>query len=289
MFNQKCFCQLMCFLAVLSSVGVSASGVVPYHQDDNCSFASINATLAADVDSQARVAFEYLLDELALDPTLTKQEQQDKVQEFHEFAVNLSPEVAPLLTSFLLDETHASVIGIFEEAGFDVLEVNERVSEYENAVLEVENMTVEIARRMLFFVEELKVHRQIVYEFGIALGCPEEQLLRHDLSKLSTEQFEAYVRYIRGGRQEVDKQAFLIAWEAHQYEEHHLERYEKEGCSPIGVPDDRLRNNMRETVADVLAATKQRGGTTVIDWLVRALALEKAQGACPEVFGKGKN
>lgn len=53
---------------------------------------------------------------------------------------------------------------------------------------------------MLFFVAELKIHRQYVYDFGIALGCPAKQLLRHDLCKLDIEQIEGYARYFRAGR-----------------------------------------------------------------------------------------
>jgi len=236
---------------------------------------ALYAAPTVDVDREAHVALEYLLDEVALDPMLTEEEQQEKVQEFQIFAAELSQEAAPLLIHLLLEETHSFVTNLLQRAAFDDLEIKTRLSDYENAVLRVQNMTVEIARQMLFFVAELNIHRQYVYEFGMALGCPETQLLRHDLSKLGTEQFEAYARFFRGGRQEIDKQAFLAAWRIHQYEEHHLEHYEKEGCSPVEVPDERLRNNMRETVADLLAAMKQRGGSTMIEWLVTALPRKK--------------
>ena len=129
-------------------------------------------------------------------------------------------------------------------------------------------MNVETARQMLFFVAELKIHRQYVYEFGVALGAPAKQLLRHDLCKLSAEQFEAYVRYFRGGRLESDKAAFLAAWRIHQHEEHHLESYRKKKGYIDNFSDERLQNNMLEATADMLAATKQRGGGFLTDWLV---------------------
>ena len=129
-------------------------------------------------------------------------------------------------------------------------------------------MNVEIAREMLFFVAELKIHRQYVYDFGVALGCPEKQLLRHDLCKLDVEQFEGYARYFRGGRQDEDKLGYLAAWGLHQHEEHHHQSYSKEGFSFDNFSEERLRNNMLETAADLLAANKQRGGGTLINYLV---------------------
>jgi len=220
---------------------------------------------------EADAALQYLLNEVAVDSTLSKEEQERKVKEFQTFAVGLSPEVAAPLIHSLLEETHSRVTTLLQNAKIDDSELNIRLSEYHNAVASVQNMTVEIARQMLFFVAELSIHRQYVYEFGVALECPVTQLLRHDLSKLKVEQFEGYARFLRGGKQEADKPAFLKAWKHHQYEEHHLEHYNKEGFSLVRVSDEYLRNNMRETVADLLAATKQRGGSTMIDWLINTL------------------
>ena len=59
-----------------------------------------------------------------------------------------------------------------------------------------------------------------------------------------------------------------MAWEDHQHEEHHHECYNKVGFDFDNFPEERLRNNMLEVVADLLAATKQRGGTTLTDWLL---------------------
>ena len=157
---------------------------------------------------------------------------------------------------------------MLQNAGLDSSEIDGFLAGYEEAILRVQNMNVEIAREMLFFVAELKIHRQYVYDFGVALGCPEKQLLRHDLCKLDVEQFEGYARYFRGGRQDEDKLGYLAAWELHQYEEHHHQSYSKEGFNFDNFPEERLRDNMLETVADLLAANKQRGGGTLIDYLV---------------------
>lgn len=220
------------------------------------------------VEEEAQAAFEYLLREVERDETLTHEEQHDKVQEFKRYAGGLSPQVATSLMNLLIEETRSRINEILHAAALDGIEINEFLLGYEEAIIRVENMSVEIAREMLFFVAELKIHRQYVYDFGIALGCPEEQLLRHDLCKLDTEQFEGYARYFRGGNQEEDKHGYLAAWELHQHEEHHHQSYSKEGFDFDNFPEERLQNNMLEAVADLLAATKQRGGGTLIDYLV---------------------
>jgi hypothetical protein len=220
--------------------------------------------------SEAQAAFHYFLDEVELDATLTYEEQHDKIQEFKIFADHLSPKVASWLTSLLIEETRSRIIDMLQNAGLDNSEVDEHLADYEEAILRVQNLNVEIAREMLFFVAELKIHRQYVYDFGSALGCPEKQLLRHDLCKLDVEQFEGYARYFRGGRRDEDKLAYLAAWEIHQHEEHHHESYSKEGFDFDNFPEERLRNNMLESVADLLASSKQRGGGTLIDWLVNS-------------------
>jgi hypothetical protein len=168
----------------------------------------------------------------------------------------------------ILGETRGCIQDMLQHAGLDSTEIAIHLAGYEKAVLGVQNMTVKIAREMSTFVAELKIHRQYVYDFGVALGCPEKQLLRHDLCKLSAEQFEGYARYFSGGRQEEDKQRYLAAWQQHQCEEHHYQSYSKEGFSFDNFSEERLRNNMLEIVADLLAATVQRGGGTVVDYLI---------------------
>lgn len=216
---------------------------------------------------QAHVAFQYFLDEVELDAVLTDQEQHDKIEEFKNFASNLSPETASYLTSLLIEESRSRIIEMVQNAGLDRSAVDRFLKGYEEAISKVQNMSVEIAREMLFFVAELKIHRRYVYEFGVALGCPEEQLLLHDLCKLDAEQFEGYARYFRGGRRDEDKPAYLAAWGLHQCEEHHHESYRKEGFSFDNLSEEHLKNNMLEMAADLLAAVKQRGGGTLINYL----------------------
>lgn len=225
-------------------------------------------TSFATVDDEAQAAFQYFLSEVEQDELLTHEEQHEKIQEFKLFAESLSPNAASCLISLLIKETRSRILEMLQGAGLNSIKVDAYLADYGEAVLRVRNMNVEIAREMLFFVAELKIHRQYVYDFGVALGCPEKQLLLHDLCKLDVDQFEGYARYFRGGRQEEDKSAYLAAWELHQYEEHHHQSYSKEGFSFDNFSDKRLQNNMLETVADLLAATKQRGGGTLIDYLI---------------------
>lgn len=253
------FCLILCsFMHTICAA--------PVAENHNAIFQTEISFFSAKNEAQA--AFQYFLNEVELDPFLTYEEQHEKIQEFKIFSDNLSSEAASCLTSLLIEETRSRIIDILQNAGLDNSEVDGFLAGYEEAILRVQNMTVEIAREMLFFVAELKIHRQYVYDFGVALGCPEKQLLRHDLCKLDVEQFEGYARYFRGGRQDEDKLAYLAAWELHQHEEHHHESYSKEGFDFDNFPEERLRNNMLESVADLLASSKQRGGGTLIDWLV---------------------
>lgn len=253
------FCLILCSL-------INTIYAAPITGNQDVSFQKeVSFSLAP---SEAEAAFQYFLNEVELDPTLTFEEQHDKIQEFKTFADNLSPEAASRLTDLLIEETRLRIIDMLQHAGLDSQEIDGFLAGYEQAIANVQNMNVEIAREMLFFVAELKLHRQYVYDFGTALGCPENQLLRHDLCKLDVEQFEGYARYFRGGRRDEDKPAYLAAWEIHQHEEHHHESYSKEGFDFDNFPVERLRNNMLESVADLLASTKQRGGGTLIDWLV---------------------
>lgn len=239
---------------------------------------TVNATeapsVAAQIDSVSAVkreaydALQYFLDEVERDAALTHEEQDAKIQEFKIFADQLSPEVAQYLMQLLIEEIRLRIIEILQHAGFDSVEMQAYLTGYEEAIFRVHHMNVEIAREMLFFVAELKIHRQYVYDFGVALGCPEKQLLRHDLCKLEPEQFEGYVRYFRGGRQDADKSGYMAAWGLHQHEEHHHQSYSKEGFNFDNFSEERLKNNMLETVADLLAATKQRGGGTLLEYLV---------------------
>ncbi len=232
------------------------------------SFNILRATPTSEKEAQA--AFQCFLDEVEQDPLFTHEEQDKKVQEFTLFAESLSPEVASRLMTLLLEETRLRITEMLQHAALTESEIDEHLADNEKAILGVKEMSVEVAREMLFFVAELKIHRFYIHEFGMALGCPEKQLLLHDLCKLHAGQFEGYARYFRGGRHENDKPGFLSAWELHQHAEHHLESYEKEGFDYDAFSEERLRNNMLEVVTDILAATVQRGGTTPSDWILKS-------------------
>lgn len=217
---------------------------------------------------ESQALFEYFLDEVELDESLTLEEQLVKVKEYKQIAKNLSPDTASFLIYSLNFETKNRIHEMLKNALLDEQEIAVYLGDFEEVISRPQNRNVEFAREMLFFVAELKIHRQYIYEFGVALGCPEKQLLRHDLCKLSAGQFEGYARFYRGGRLEKDRAACLKAWGEHQHEEHHLESYTKEGFNIDAMSDERLRNNMLEVVADNLAATKQRGGGPLTDRLV---------------------
>lgn len=220
------------------------------------------------IENEAKALFQYFLNEVKNDENLSHEEQHDKILEFKALVDDLSPETAAYLTHLLIDETRGRITEMLQTAGLDGTEIEGFLAGYEEAISRVRHLDVEIAREMLFFVAELKIHRKYVYDFGVILGCPTKQLLRHDLCKLEVEQFEGYARYFRGGRQKEDKSAYLEAWAHHQYEEHHHQSYSKEGFSFDNFTEEHLQNNMLETVADLLAANKQRGGGTLINYLV---------------------
>lgn len=221
-------------------------------------------------EKEAQAAFQYFLDEVELDPLLTHEEQDKRVEAYTLFIERLSPEAASLLTNLLLQETRLRIIEILQNAALSESEIQKHLAKNDQALLGMQKMNAEFAREMLFFVAELKIHRSYIRELGMALGAPEMQLLRHDLCKLHAGQFEGYVRYFRGGRKEADKPDYLAAWERHQHAEHHRESYDKAGFNFDTFSEERLQNNMLELVADMLASTIQRGGTTPLDWLLKS-------------------
>lgn len=229
---------------------------------------------AAPLIANQNSTFQTLCYEVEQDASLTPEQQNKKTREFKNFAKQLSPEEATQLTHLLLQETRSRIVDILQNADLDSSEINSYLADYEY-VVKTPPMNVTLARQLLFFVAELKIHRQYVYDFGTALGCPKKQLLRHDLSKLSKEQLEGYARYFRGGRREEDRAAFLKAWEFHQREEHHVESYSRKGFDFDSFPEEKLRNNMLEIVADWLASAKQRGGGSPLHYLVTAFPKKK--------------
>ena len=77
------FCLVLClFMHIIYAAPVAGNQNIHFQIED--SFSS--------VESEAQAAFQYFLDEVEQDATLTHEEQHDKIQEFKIFADNLSPE-----------------------------------------------------------------------------------------------------------------------------------------------------------------------------------------------------
>ena len=227
------------------------------------SFSLLSAT---DLNTTPERGFEYFIREVELDANISHAMQLEKIQEFKNNSHSLSPEVAHRLIQLLLDETRSRVYDICLNAELNPEEIDFVLTEYDTGIQNIQNMNVDMAWQLLFFVAELKIHRQYVFDFGMALACPRKQLLRHDLCKLCSIQIEGYARYFRGGKREEDRKAYLAAWEIHQLEEHHLESYRIRGFE--GFSEEQLQNNMLESASDLLASTKQRGGGTLINYLI---------------------
>ncbi|HSW72536.1 MAG TPA: hypothetical protein VLG44_03910 [Chlamydiales bacterium] len=111
---------------------------------------------------QAQALFHYFLNEIELDAQISREEQDAKIQEFKTLTKDLSPEVASVLTTLLLEETRTRIIDILQNAGLEEPEIKAYLADNDQAVQRVQNMDVETARQMLFFVAELKIHRQYV-------------------------------------------------------------------------------------------------------------------------------
>src|SRR5690348_7007813 len=86
-----------------------------------------NPTLA--VEEEAHKALQYLLDEVELDPMLSKEDQLEKIHEFQKYSAALSPEVSSHLTDLLLEKMHARVLCLFQQAGLVGEEVNARLAD----------------------------------------------------------------------------------------------------------------------------------------------------------------
>ena len=124
------------------------------------------------------------------------------------------------------------------------------------------------------FDESLRLHIQSVQNAGRILGVPEEQLLRHDLSKWSNEEFHAYAQHFHGGG---CPNEFAIAWLHHiHYNEHHWQHWIfPDGYSP---KDSNVENGViempehfaLEMIADWMGASyAYTQSWDMTDWLVK--------------------
>jgi len=75
------------------------------------------------------------------------------------------------------------------------------------------------------YYESVETHRRLVWQVGNVLGVDTQQLLEHDLSKYSKEEFEPYAQWFYGDRKQVNVyRDFQIAWQHHyRYNLHHWE------------------------------------------------------------------
>ncbi|CRX39207.1 hypothetical protein [Estrella lausannensis] len=210
----------------------------------------------AEPAAEAQTVFEYLLFEIEQDAVLSTEERLEKIKEFKLRIGSLPKNEASWLTRLLLQETRSRITDILKHASLEEAEIETHLAEYEQTTQNVHFMTPELARQRLFFVADLKIHRQYVYEFGIALGCEERQLLRHDLCKLSAKHFE-------GGWEDEERLTYLAARGEHQNEEAYHDSFGLNCDDFDSFSEESLRTTALESVADWLAVTKQRGGSTI--------------------------
>lgn len=88
-------------------------------------------------EDEAQAAFEYILNEVERDALLSHQEQQDKVQEFKNFADQLSPRAALKLKDLLLHETRCRIVDMLQQSGLDSLKIEKCLADYNKTVLKV--------------------------------------------------------------------------------------------------------------------------------------------------------
>lgn len=123
----------------------------------------------------------------------------------------------------------------------------------------------------LAFAKSLRTHVEHVREAGRQIGVPEAQLLIHDDSKWSAEEFPFYARQFFGDKG--DPAGFAVAWLNHQNKNpHHWEFWisrsgKDAGCLPMP------RNYILEMVADWMGASMSYTGSwDMTEWLEKNLS-----------------
>jgi hypothetical protein len=127
-------------------------------------------------------------------------------------------------------------------------------------------------KSIIEYIKSLKKHVGYVYQAGLRLKVPEDQLKIHDLSKLSPDEFEGYVRYFNGDK---DEQKFAYAWLHHiRNNPHHWQywrfpyEYSLEGSDVINNALPMPEHYVREMVADWMGASKAYQNTwDMTKWL----------------------
>jgi hypothetical protein len=122
------------------------------------------------------------------------------------------------------------------------------------------------------FYESLMKHITAVQEAGRLIGVPEVQLLIHDNSKFSDEEFPAYARHFHGGG---DPDGFARAWLHHMnHNPHHWQHWMfPDGFTPKGSDVENgvvemPQNYALEMVADWMGASMAYTGSwDMTEWL----------------------
>lgn len=122
----------------------------------------------------------------------------------------------------------------------------------------------EIART---YLASLQKHIKAVIEAGLNLGVPESQLERHDLSKISKEEFPAYAMNFHGKTEENKAEvmnAFSKAWLHHIHENpHHWQHW---------IFADGFTLPHTETINGVLPMPEPYALEMVADWMGASFA-----------------
>lgn len=107
----------------------------------------------------------------------------------------------------------------------------------------------------LNYTASLLEHLFWVQAAGVTIGVPEEQLMVHDLSKMSEEEFAPYAHWFYGSK---DRPRFEIAWLHHIHRnQHHPSHWALTPDYAAFMPD----NFALEMIADWLGASKAYTGS----------------------------
>jgi len=129
------------------------------------------------------------------------------------------------------------------------------------------------------YYESVETHRRLVWQVGNVLGVDTQQLLEHDLSKYSREEFEPYAQSFYGDRgKEGVYLNFQVAWQHHiRYNPHHWKHWILRDMVYPVVTGDNIDSNktipmphkyILEMVTDWQAAEIQyQGHQTMSKWL----------------------
>jgi len=116
------------------------------------------------------------------------------------------------------------------------------------------------------FLKSLMRHKYYVFLAGLKTGVPIWRLIIHDWQKFTLSEFPQYARYFFGGKQEKDKESFMLAWLHHvHYGKHHWEHWllnpNYNFSTGINGKLPMPETYVREMVADWMGASKTYTGS----------------------------